>query len=115
MSMSKAEEIEILEQAVDRLGMDSYCGRALQELIPSMERDMRSDLCPTPMAEIGAARVALAEIIDLVAAEMAKLSKANAAIMRSESTLRYLDKQMAEMADIANGLAKMANSGASWS
>tara|TARA_R110000751_G_C13792980_1_gene482430 strand:+ start:10967 stop:11308 length:342 start_codon:yes stop_codon:yes gene_type:complete len=113
--MSKAEEIEILEQAVDRLGTDSYCGAALRELIPSMERDMRSDLCPTPMAEIGAARVALAEIIDLVGAEMSKLSKANAAIMRSESTLRYLDKQMAEMADIANGLAKMANSGASWS
>lgn len=108
MSMSKAAEIEILEQAADRLGMDSYCGRALKELIPSIERDMRSDLCPTPMAEIGAARVALAEIIDLVGAEMAKLSKANAAIMRAESTIRYLEKQMAELADTANGLAKMA-------
>ena len=108
MSMSKAEEIEILEQAVDRLGMDSYCGPALKELIPSMARDMRSDLCPTPMSEIGAARTALADIIELVGAEMAKLSKSNAAIMRAESTIRYLEKQMAEIADAANGLAKMA-------
>lgn len=46
--MSKAKEIEILRECVERLGRDSYCGPWLKDQIPFIEHDMRCDIFPTP-------------------------------------------------------------------
>ena len=46
--MSKAQEIEILRECVEKLGRDSYCGPWLQDQIPFIEHDMRCDILPTP-------------------------------------------------------------------
>ena len=44
--MTKDQEIKTLREAVDRLGQDGYCGLWLQDQIPAIDRDMRSDLAP---------------------------------------------------------------------
>ena len=46
--MTKQQEIDILAAAADKLGADSYCGPWLQDQIPFIEHDMRSDFLPTP-------------------------------------------------------------------
>lgn len=46
--MLKSKEIEILRECVEKLGADSYCGPWLQDQIPFIEHDMRSDFLPTP-------------------------------------------------------------------
>ncbi len=46
--MLKSKEIEILRECVEKLGADSYCGPWLQDQIPFIESDMRSDFLPTP-------------------------------------------------------------------
>lgn len=46
MSISKADEIKILAAAVKKLGNDSYLGPELARLIPWIEMEIRSDICP---------------------------------------------------------------------
>lgn len=45
--MTKKFEIEILLDALKELGQDSYCGPWLEQQIPFIERDMRSDMFPS--------------------------------------------------------------------
>jgi hypothetical protein len=45
--MTKAQEIQILLEAVNKLGIDSYCGEWLQDQIPFIEHDMKCDIIPT--------------------------------------------------------------------
>jgi hypothetical protein len=46
MSLTKAQEMEILTAAAKKLGTDSYAGPWLANLLPFIESDLRSDLCP---------------------------------------------------------------------
>ena len=46
--MTKAQEIQILTETVNTLGIDSYCGEWLRDQIPFIEHDIRCDLMPTP-------------------------------------------------------------------
>jgi hypothetical protein len=46
--MTKQEEIQILRDAAARLGLESYCGPWLLEVIAAVERDIRADLPPIP-------------------------------------------------------------------
>jgi cell division septum initiation protein DivIVA len=43
---TKHQEIEILSEAAKTLGADSYCGPLLEMLIPQIEREIKSDICP---------------------------------------------------------------------
>ena len=45
--MTKAQEIQILLDAVNKLGIDSYCGEWLRDQIPFIEHDMKCDIIPT--------------------------------------------------------------------
>lgn len=45
--MTKAQEIQILLEAVNKLGIESYCGEWLRDQIPHIEHDMRCDILPT--------------------------------------------------------------------
>lgn len=44
--MTKSEEIEILRQAANWLGRDSYCGAWLSDQLPSIESALASDFLP---------------------------------------------------------------------
>lgn len=44
--MTKSEEIAVLKSAAKKLGTDSYLGPALASLIPYLEMELRSDICP---------------------------------------------------------------------
>lgn len=48
--LSKSQEIQILSDAADKLGSDSYCGAWLREQIPFIESDIRSDFAPGILA-----------------------------------------------------------------
>jgi cell division septum initiation protein DivIVA len=48
--MTKSQEIQILSDAADKLGSDSYCGAWLREQIPFIESDIRSDFAPGVLA-----------------------------------------------------------------
>ena len=45
--MNKAQEIQILQEAIAKLGPDSYLGPWLAQVIGSVEHDIRSDYYPT--------------------------------------------------------------------
>jgi len=45
--MTKANEIAILTDCVQKLGSDSYCGEWLKSVLPEVEWLMRSDMIPT--------------------------------------------------------------------
>jgi cell division septum initiation protein DivIVA len=45
--MTKANELAILTDAVQKLGSDSYCGEWLKSILPEVESLMRSDFIPT--------------------------------------------------------------------
>jgi cell division septum initiation protein DivIVA len=45
--MTKAQEIQILTETANTLGIDSYCGEWLRDQIPHIEHDMRCDILPT--------------------------------------------------------------------
>lgn len=44
--MLKAQEIQILRDAIERLGNDSYCGPWLTSVLYEVESDIRSDMMP---------------------------------------------------------------------
>ena len=46
--MTKHDEIQALMELAHKLGSDSYCGPWLNDQIPFVERDIRSDIMPTP-------------------------------------------------------------------
>ncbi len=46
--MTKAEEIQILQSAAEKLGPASYCGPWLEEVIMEIEHEIRSDMLPSP-------------------------------------------------------------------
>ena len=46
--MNKQTEIEILKDTAQRLGKESYCGAWMESIIPEIERDITSDMPPTP-------------------------------------------------------------------
>jgi hypothetical protein len=45
--MTKANELAILTDAVQKLGSDSYCGEWLKSVLPEVEWLMKCDMIPT--------------------------------------------------------------------
>jgi len=54
--MTKAEEIQILEEAIEKLGSDRYLGQWLASVRAEVEREVRSDFLPSPTLTNAAAR-----------------------------------------------------------
>ena len=59
--MTKQQELDILDEAIGKLGPLSYCGAWLAEVRHEVARDLRSDLEPVPT--IGATRRQCAEMV----------------------------------------------------
>jgi hypothetical protein len=51
-TMTKDQELFILTEAATKLGTDSYCGPWLLDVLDELERDIRSDLPPSPSPTI---------------------------------------------------------------
>lgn len=74
--MTKNEELQILREAAEKLGPDSYCGPWLRTVIPIIERDIRSDNPPDPITHRQYAAQIMAE-----AEEVLRRAKADADIV----------------------------------
>lgn len=74
--MRKQEELNILDGAIQQLGMDSYIGPWLSEVRASVEHDIRSDYFPM------ASRKQSQELCDRMIADATE--KANGIIQRAE-------------------------------
>jgi hypothetical protein len=72
--MTKSEEIQILRQAANWLGRDSYCGAWLSDQIPSIESAIASDYPPEVYAfSIHEARIHADKIIAQAKEEAASI------------------------------------------
>ena len=72
--MTKSEEIQILRDAIAKLGRDSYCGAWLADQLPSIESALASDYLPEVYAfSIQEARIHAEKIIAQAKEEAASI------------------------------------------
>lgn len=92
--MTKSEEIQILRQAADWLGKNSYCGAWLADQLPSIESAIASDYPPESYAfSIHEARIHADKIVAQAKEEAASIearAKAEAEKTR-ETACRFAD------------------------
>lgn len=92
--MTKSEEIEILRQAANWLGRDSYCGAWLADQLPSIESALASDYLPDVYAfSISEARIHAEKIVAQAKEESASIearAKAEAEKTR-EAACKFCD------------------------
>lgn len=92
--MTKSEEIQILRQAANWLGRDSYCGAWLSDQLPSIESAIASDYPPEAYAfSIHEARIHADKIVAQAKEEAASIearAKAEAEKTR-ESACKFCD------------------------
>tara|TARA_R110000868_G_scaffold391821_1_gene662110 strand:+ start:379 stop:708 length:330 start_codon:yes stop_codon:yes gene_type:complete len=78
--MRKAQEIEILRNAVAQLGANSYCGPWLADQLPSIEDAITSDFPPENYAmSIREARIHCDKLLSAAKHECAKMERDSAA------------------------------------
>lgn len=109
--MTKSEEIEILRQAANWLGKDSYCGAWLADQLPSIESALASDYLPDVYAfSIHEARIHADKIIaqaKIEAQEIEARAKAEAEKTR-EVACRFADSiRQSLKRDIESALHKI--------
>ena len=109
--MTKSEEIEILRQAANWLGRDSYCGAWLADQLPSIESALLSDYLPEVYAlSISEARIHCGKIIEqakIEAQEIEARAKSDAEKTR-ESACRFVDSiRQSLKRDIESALHKI--------
>ena len=75
---TKAQELEVLQRAIDELGSDSYLGVWLASVVDEVTRDIRSDFYPTTLPS-AARREA-----DLISAATAQLCREHKARIKKE-------------------------------
>lgn len=62
--MTKSEEIQVIRDAISRLGVDSYLGPWLADQMPSIESSLASDYPPEAYAlNIGEARIHCVKLV----------------------------------------------------
>lgn len=98
--MNKATELEILRDAVRRLGTDSYCGPWLDSVLQEVERDMRCDFIPA--ATMGDTAKQCAELVK-VAEERAAELQAHAK-RHADRTIKEAEAQVQPMRDRVNAM-----------
>jgi hypothetical protein len=84
--MTKNEELEILRDTISRLGPNSYLGPWLEDQLPWIESDMRSDI--PPMSSYSQSRAVRAEELEDNRKRIADMeSQANVRIRELEERL----------------------------
>jgi hypothetical protein len=74
--MTKSQEIQIIREAIEKLGVHSYCGPWLADQLPSIESAITSDYPPEAYAfSIREANVHSEKIIKLATDEAAAIEK----------------------------------------
>ena len=109
--MTKSEEIEILRQAANWLGRDSYCGAWLADQLPSIESALASDYLPDVYAfSIHEARIHAEKIVaqaKIEAQEIEARAKSDAEKTR-EAACRFADSiRQSLKRDIESALHKI--------
>ena len=107
--MTKQDEINILRDAVKRLGPDSYCAGWLADQLPAIEQSLASDIFPSQtFAEIASA---YAETSRLLNADLVKRESvcAEHCASRSKAADEQADKIVARVVreqDALRGVAR---------
>jgi len=87
MALTKAQELMILDAAIQNLGVDSYLGPYLKDVRADVERDIRGDIMPMalmPSESLKRAARERAGIIEAANAEAARIvERAEAAAKRT--------------------------------
>lgn len=109
--MTKSEEIQILRDAIAKLGRDSYCGSWLSDQLPSIESALSSDYLPDVYAfSIQEARIHADKIVVQAKEESASIearAKSDAEKTR-ETACRFADSiRQSLKRDIESALHKI--------
>ena len=92
--MTKSEEIQVIRDAIAKLGKDSYCGAWLSDQLPSIESALASDYSPEAYAfSIHEARIHADKIVAQAKEESAAIearAKSDAEKTR-ETACRFAD------------------------
>ena len=90
--MTKSQEIQIIREAIEKLGVNSYCGPWLADQLPSIESAITSDYPPEAYAfSLREAHIHCEKLISMAKEESAaieKLAKADADRIR-ESACKF--------------------------
>lgn len=74
--MTKSQEIQIIREAIEKLGQNSYCGAWLADQLPSIESALASDYLPEVYAiSIHEARIHCEKLINQAKDESAAIEK----------------------------------------
>jgi len=74
--MTKSQELQIIREAIEKLGVNSYCGPWLADQIPSIESAIASDYLPEAYAfSIREANIHSEKIVKLATDEAAAIEK----------------------------------------
>jgi hypothetical protein len=103
-TMTKQEEIQVLHDAAARLGLGSYCGPWLLEVIAAVERDIRADLPPIPTIDAWRRECAAMEATAKEqAAEIVATAKDRAA-KREDEASRHVEHASSTLRDALRAL-----------
>ena len=98
--MTKSQEIQIIREAIEKLGVNSYCGHWLADQLPSIESAITSDYPPETYAfSIREANIHSEKIIKLAkdeAAAIEKLAKIDADRIR-ESACKFSESVRSDL------------------
>ena len=96
--MTKAQEIEILRNAVAQLGAASYCGPWLADQLPLIEDAITSDFAPENYAmSIREARIHCGQLLSDARAEVTRMERDSAA--QAKARFDAADKALARKLD----------------
>ena len=74
--MTKSQEIQIIREAIEKLGSGSYCGPWLADQLPSIESAVTSDYPPETYAfSIHEARIHCEKLVSMAKDEAAAIEK----------------------------------------
>lgn len=109
--MTKSEEIQVIRDAIAKLGKDSYCGAWLSDQLPSIESALASDFLPDVYAfSIHEARIHADKIVAQAKEESAAIearAKSEAEKTR-ETACRFADSiRQSLKRDIESALHKI--------
>ena len=103
--MTKDQELEILRDAIARLGTNSYLGPWLEDQLPWIESDMRSDI--PPMSSYSQCRAVRAEeleenqkrIAEMESQAQARIEQLENRVVRTYSSSSSYLRQLASQLD----------------
>jgi hypothetical protein len=96
--MTKSQEIQIIREAIEKLGVNSYCGPWLTDQLPSIESAITSDYPPEAYAfSIHEARIHADKIIGEARREAFKLERDS--IAQSKARFDAADKELMRKVD----------------